>query len=111
MANIFTSNKIKGKRWQVYALCDPTTQEIKYIGVTHSTLYQRLCEHLSDVKREFTPKSSWIKGLLIEGSKPIIKPLCDGNGGDWKSQELAYIEKYRAIGGLLNVQPSCLVER
>ena len=102
MANIFTSDKIKGKRWQVYALVCPTTQEIKYIGVTFGTLQQRFWEHISALKVEYTPKANWIRGLLAKGLKPQIVMLQDGYGSDWSVVERGYIAKYRLVGTLTN---------
>lgn len=59
----------------VYALIDPRSDEIRYIGAT-GTPEIRLRAHVSDallgiknVKRE------WIKSLIQDGKKPLVKVL------------------------------------
>lgn len=61
--------------YKVYTLFDPITNQIRYIGITKSSLIKRLKEHISDTKRENTKKSNWIKSVLRQKSYPIIEEL------------------------------------
>jgi len=56
----------------IYALRDPRTSDIHYIGVTNN-LALRLSQHLGD--KSGTPKSRWIQELLTSGVKPEIVEL------------------------------------
>lgn len=54
----------------IYALIDPRSNDIKYIGVT-SDPRQRLKSHLSEVGN--IRKRRWIRELANEGLKPSMK--------------------------------------
>lgn len=61
----------------VYALIEPNTLKIRYIGITKQSLQKRLFGHLSDsfLKRDNSRKRSWIISLKNKGYIPIIKLL------------------------------------
>lgn len=67
-------NKIL-KMNKIYALKDPITKDIKYIGQTSLTLYRRLTRHVSEslTKKEETPKRKWIKELINKELCPFIE--------------------------------------
>jgi predicted GIY-YIG superfamily endonuclease len=58
----------------VYALCDPSTGEIRYIGIAQSTRY-RLQTHISRAKKGKTHKDRWVAKLLRNGTKPAQETL------------------------------------
>lgn len=62
---------------KIYALLDPTTDEIRYIGKTCRSLEYRLREHIYDCIRR--PRSShkvnWISNLISNNKIPKIKLL------------------------------------
>jgi len=62
----------------IYVLIDPLTLKVRYIGRTKCSLEKRLGEHISKSKLEynFTHKCNWIKSLLKQNLKPIIRKLC-----------------------------------
>ena len=65
-AHVYTHGKI-------YALEDPETSEIRYIGLTATSLKARLGCHLSpSAMSHKTYKNHWIKSLLKRGLKPKI---------------------------------------
>lgn len=53
----------------IYALVDPITWYIRYIGQSNRPI-RRYDEHLDD--NDDTPKVEWIKGLRRKGLKPIL---------------------------------------
>src|SRR5687767_4612507 len=57
----------------IYALCEPTTGEIRYIGKTAYPLEKRLKSHLSGAKRVRNHRTYWIQSL---SHAPIIRALC-----------------------------------
>lgn len=58
----------------VYTLSDPTTNIVKYIGITSKTLTRRLSGHCAETKAN-TKKVNWIKSLKKNNLKPIIMEL------------------------------------
>ena len=80
---------------KIYALIDPITLKVRYIGRTRCTLQKRLAEHVSKSKGISTHKANWIKSLLRINSKPYIRLLAVVNG--WKEShdfERSLINKY-----------------
>lgn len=65
--------------YKIYALIDPLTDEIRYIGYTSKSLEKRLKSHIYDCNRTKSHKTNWIRSLLNKGLKPIIKQLNETN--------------------------------
>lgn len=59
----------------VYALLDPITLEVRYIGSTKNSLKTRLSAHLSPETCNNKEKTKWIKELKSKRKKPFILPL------------------------------------
>jgi hypothetical protein len=78
----------------IYALLDPRDNEVRYIGKTINPK-KRLQEHLSDSKREYNYRSMWIKSLLKENLKPLIKFLKICPLSDFVKYETEYIQLYK----------------
>ena len=77
----------------IYALCEPTTAEIRYIGKT-THVWHRLQSHLNDK----SPRRSarWIRSL--SGTLPVVLILEDTTEDSWKNAERKWIAHFRAIG-------------
>jgi GIY-YIG catalytic domain len=94
----------------IYALIDPRTDEIRYIGKANDPK-KRLVSHLRDANRRRTPVYSWILSLRKLNLVPEIRVLRLTT--DWKTAEREEITKARATGiRLLNLadggdQPEC----
>lgn len=87
----------------VYALLDPTTKEVRYIGKTHRTARQRLNRHLTDwYLKGDTHKERWIRKLLSAGLCPVIVELetCL-SASELNEAERRYIALYRLAGAKL----------
>lgn len=95
-------SKVKrSARAEIYALIDPRTNEVKYIGKANNSL-KRLESHLRDYKRRNYPVYIWMRELSEIGLKPKIEVLMVTN--DWVSDERLIIQHYKSIGcELLNV--------
>lgn len=82
----------------IYALIDPITCKVRYIGRTSRKLNDRLSSHLNDAKyhKRNTHKEHWINSLLEKGHRPIIKKLTTVIGfKESYSFEIKLIEKYK----------------
>lgn len=82
------------KPFIIYALRDPVTKEIRYIGKCTS-LPSRLKAHLNS--KDDTRKCRWIASLRTEGYRPEALKLEEGVG-DWQSRERFWIAFYRSEG-------------
>lgn len=95
---------------EIYALCDPDTGEIRYIGKANNSK-RRLASHIRDSRRKNMPVHGWIRKLVDSGKMPelIVIELTY----DWCEAERRLIAKSRARGDrLLNVadggnEPHC----
>lgn len=83
----------------IYALCDPGTQEPRYVGKTSGFMYQRHKGHIrAALKGSRLPVHSWLRGI-IEAEKPLsIVALERTTGKEWASRERFWIESYRNAG-------------
>jgi hypothetical protein len=93
--------KIKAKLF-VYALCDPRTDEIRYIGKTCTGL-QRIRDHFwacrKNKKLYHLHIYRWMRCLLKDGYKPVIKILKEcTDENDLNESEISLIRYYRSIG-------------
>ncbi|TDZ92170.1 GIY-YIG nuclease family protein [Mycobacteroides salmoniphilum] len=84
----------------IYALCDPTSGEVRYIGKTID-VRARLRSHLWDSRnpKEHTHKARWIRSLKSPPVLEIIETLSDAD--DWAERECYWIAKYRSEGARL----------
>jgi hypothetical protein len=94
----------------IYALCDPDTGDVRYVGSTSTSLYQRLYVHISSSRsiqaKNGTPKlREWISGLLEEGKRPTISLLAECASDKASETERQFILSYHNNGcNLLNVR-------
>lgn len=86
----------------VYALCDPDSSFVRYVGITRQKPHDRLRDHIKTARNGgVVPVCIWIRGLLADGKRPVLHILeC---GADWV-REVEWIAHYRSIhDDLLNV--------
>lgn len=81
----------------IYALCDPVTSEIRYIGKTVSSLRIRLASHMHCAKSlaDICYRSCWIRSL---SSRPHIIPLLVVPDTEGSSTEIRVIAGMRSAG-------------
>lgn len=82
----------------IYALVDPITCKIKYIGRTSVSMNARLSKHIHDAKynKRKTHKEDWIRSLLKINCKPLVRKLTEIEGWDESyAFEVSLIEKYK----------------
>lgn len=85
---------------KIYALRDPDTMEIRYIGKTVAKyLCNRLSTHCADARRHRQSHAQrWIGSLLDMGRRPEIVLLDKVAECDWQQAEREYIVLARACG-------------
>lgn len=83
----------------IYALKEPDTGEIRYIGKANDPK-QRLRGHVSEARKRpgKTHKIDWIASLLEKGERPILDILDEVSEDLWESAEMGYIHWHRTIG-------------
>ncbi|MEV0352778.1 GIY-YIG nuclease family protein [Nonomuraea sp. NPDC050680] len=90
-------NAAGGYVWCVYALTDPLTGAVFYVGKTIQ-LRVRIREHLND--RTDSKKAQRIRALRLAGLAPAVSILEEGTG-DWCEAERRWIAEHRAAGVVL----------
>jgi GIY-YIG catalytic domain len=98
----------------IYALCDPQSGEIRYIGKADDVA-KRLKGHLRERRRDF-PLYRWIAKLRRRGGVPAVVVLEECSPDSWQPAERQWIRECRQRGvRLLNVanggdEPICSIQ-
>lgn len=91
----------------IYALKEPDTGEIRYIGKT-CDITTRLVRHLSEARRsrDKSHRIFWFKSLLSRGLQPHLEILDEVPFEHWQQWEVAYIEFFQECScNLVNGTP------
>jgi len=86
----------------IYALSDPRSGEVRYVGKTSQRIEARMQRHLASVKLESNHRTAWIASLVKIGLEPFAKVL------DVVPESLAGAEERRWIArfpNLVNTTP------
>lgn len=81
----------------IYALCDPMTHEIRYVGKTYKTVKHRLATHCSDKRN--THRANWVRSL--KPLKPEILELELIGDDEWVEAEQFWIAYFKTLGAKL----------
>jgi hypothetical protein len=92
---------------RIYALVDPQTNEVRYVGKTKRTLRIRLRAHITDNPKHNTHKFNWIKKLKSFGFEPIIIELEVCNENNWIEREKYWIQQYNNLTNLTTGGEGC----
>lgn len=86
----------------IYILECPVTKSIRYVGSTACGLETRLMRHMYE--KSNPEKTKWIKWLIEQNQKPIIREIDKCEYGSHTKLEKEYIKKYASNGEpLLNI--------
>lgn len=99
---------------QIYALTDPDSGEVRYIGKANDAA-KRLKSHRRESARRRTPVYAWMRKLAAAGKAPGMIVLMECSAEEWPDKEREMIAHHRQGGRLLNVadggdQPFCPIE-
>lgn len=83
----------------IYALCDPMTHEIRYVGKTKQNIYSRLSQHVRYTKRYNFYNSNWVRSL--RPLKPEILELELIGDDEWVEAEQFWIAYFKTLGAKL----------
>jgi hypothetical protein len=83
----------------IYALCDPGSGTVRYIGLTTQSPERRLAGHLSTARPDLTPLyesrlEAWLRGLLRQGQQPTLRILEQVRLEDARAAEARWCARY-----------------
>jgi len=83
----------------IYALTEPLTGEIRYIGQTTESLKTRLRRHINEGKssKKRCYRLNWVKKLITQNTKPKIILLERAPINKLADREIYYIKKYKEL--------------
>lgn len=79
----------------IYALCEPNTRTIRYIGKADDP-EKRLLSHLYNAGRKKSRVGNWILSLV--GLSPALLVLKEVQDADWQEWEKSYISNAKMLG-------------
>jgi hypothetical protein len=80
----------------IYALIDPITNEVRYVGRTNDPK-RRMEGHLNSSAKGNKGKFEWIAQLKAQGKRPQMTILEECTPDTWEAAEKRWIAHYRAI--------------
>ena len=85
------------RKYTIYALLAPDSDEVRYIGITVKPIKRRLQEHILAARRgERTYRACWIRSIA-----PIEPDICEVEQTEDREREKYWIKEYRKIGHCL----------
>lgn len=93
------------KRWFIYALRDPITWDVKYVGKSGKPL-SRFAQHVAYSARKTHRHAKWLRSLSSRGLSPMLEIIDTGMGNGHGAAERAWISEYKRRGAqLTNTAP------
>lgn len=89
----------------IYALCDPDTGAVRYIGQTTAEPSGRFTHHLSASTEGGALKRRWLDVLVAQGLQPTMRVLATTTSDHADEIERQYITRYTADGAALTNSP------
>lgn len=88
-----------GRPWVIYALADPQSGSVRYVGFTSQQPPERRYQaHLKETITKRTHAGCWIKSLLNVGLVPSFHILERGAGPGWEDAEKRWITRFGGSG-------------
>ncbi len=76
----------------IYALCEPDTGEIRYIGKSDDPWLRFRKHNERALRGEQNHRACWIRSVLNSGAKPKLKIIDEVRFSEWQAAEAAYIQ-------------------
>lgn len=81
----------------IYALCEPGTRTIRYVGKSNRP-ERRLKGHCCGSVKHKSHLGDWLRKLKSQGKKPALVVLQEVSSSEWKTAEERYIRAARMLG-------------
>lgn len=85
----------------IYALLDPDSGKIRYVGKSVDP-HKRLKGHFLNARccnpNENQKKCEWLTRLVEQGKEPLVLILEEASEVNWKEREFQWIKKLRRAG-------------
>lgn len=81
----------------IYALGEPDTREIRYIGKT-VRIARRYRDHITESPKKKTHLGNWLRKVLSRGEKPVLTRLCEVPDELGSQAEMLFIKLARDGG-------------
>jgi hypothetical protein len=81
----------------IYALCDPDTEEVRYVGKANEVRI-RYSAHLLVKGRPNHHRIHWIQSLLRQGKSPVLQILEEVTEDTWVERERWWISEMKRQG-------------
>lgn len=88
----------------LYLLLDPTTEEVRYVGITKFEISARLAGHVQESysEKHQSHRARWVRALRKQGLKPIIREYRKVEDGErWQDAEMQAVSHFKAMGARL----------
>lgn len=82
----------------IYALCDPSTMDIRYVGKSNNPKSRFNCHIKESLDGKHSHKCCWIRTILQKGEKPHLWILDEVDIKDWEFWECFYIDLFKSYG-------------
>jgi len=101
------------QEYKIYALKHPLTNNIRYIGVTVSSLNQRLSQHkyAAFTKKADMHVSKWFRKLKEENLIPIISLLENVKKENWEEREKHWIKQFNNLTNIREGGQGVIIDR
>jgi hypothetical protein len=83
--------------WIIYAIIDPYTQRVRYVGKTQHGMRVRIAQHMHQAMTRKTGKDKWLYGFIKDGIMPRVRVLESGVGDEWPEAESRWIAHFQAL--------------
>lgn len=85
------------KRAFVYALCEPGTRTVRYIGLTYD-VPMRVKQHITDTIKQHTYVGRWLSGVVKSEKAPEVIVLSEVSREEGPAEEIRFIRNARMLG-------------
>lgn len=85
---------IETRKFYIYVLKDPTTLEVRYVGVTCTSILRRLHQHMYDARGRGTHKRNWLNTLRENNLRPIVETIEECSYMNYQEREVYWISYY-----------------
>ena len=95
---IFAGKNFNMEKVFIYALCEPETGEVRYVGKTRTPKRREREHNKTSVYSSSDLKNAWVNELHAIGAAPVFCVIEQCTKNDWQEREVHFIRHYRELG-------------